>query len=151
MDRRKFLGWVGVGFLASSLPVAIAACNNETTSEPEATQPSPKLEIDKTIREDGFQAFGTPEELQNGGIILDEQADVLILSNPEDNSLAAVNPLCTHRGCTVEWKASEKILSCPCHDSQFTPTGEVITGPAERPLKTYEVKQEDNLVLVKIV
>ncbi|MEC4985571.1 MAG: Rieske (2Fe-2S) protein [Oscillatoria sp. PMC 1068.18] len=159
MNRRKFLSWVGIGFLASSLPVAIAACNDETTTEPEATQPSPATETetetatetDKSVREDGFQAIGTPDELANGGTILDKQAGVLVLSNPEDNSLTAVNPLCTHQGCTVDWKPEEKTLVCPCHGSKFTPTGEVVTGPAARPLKTYEVKEEDNLVLVKIV
>ncbi|MFM5891932.1 MAG: cytochrome B6, partial [Dolichospermum sp.] len=31
MKRRDFINWVGLGFLASSLPVAIAACSPETT------------------------------------------------------------------------------------------------------------------------
>jgi|GEM_PF-1490719 len=29
MKRRSFLSWVGVGMLATSLPVALAACSSE--------------------------------------------------------------------------------------------------------------------------
>ena len=32
MKRRDFINWVGLGLIASSLPVAIAACSSQTTS-----------------------------------------------------------------------------------------------------------------------
>lgn len=147
MNRREFFGWIGIGLLASSLPVVLAACNSNTQ---EAETEAAKAEIDKSVREDGFQAVGTLEELELQGSVVDKTADVMVIRNPETDELVAVNSLCTHQGCTVEWEADEAAFACPCHGSNFSPTGEVLSGPAQKPLSNYSAKIEDNLVLAKV-
>ncbi|MCM1982985.1 QcrA and Rieske domain-containing protein [Lyngbya confervoides] len=145
MDRRTFLSWVGVGFLASSLPIAIAACTAESDNAPSTSSDAPP-----PAREDGFISLGSVEELESSGLLKSQDAALAsVLVVKANDQIQALDTTCTHQGCTAEWDSAEKVLACPCHGSKFNPDGTVANGPAEAPLKTFEVKTEDNLVLVK--
>ncbi|BAZ28039.1 Rieske [2Fe-2S] domain-containing protein [Cylindrospermum sp. NIES-4074] len=140
MKRRDFFNWVGLGLLASSLPVAIAACSSDTTTEASSTKPK------------NWQKVGTKAGLDKTGQLLVEKSPVgpvLLVGTSKTKNLIAVDPTCTHKGCTLAWKAKEKKLVCPCHGAEFGGDGKVLKGPAQEPLKTYTAKIEGNSVLVK--
>lgn len=50
---------------------------------------------------------------------------------------AALSPICSHRGCTVNIEGPR--LVCPCHGSTYDRSGQVLRGPAERPLEAFAV------------
>jgi cytochrome b6-f complex iron-sulfur subunit len=135
MDRRTFMSWVGLGLLANSLPVAIAAS------------------VEAKPRADGFVSVGTLKQLQSDGVIQVPKfatGPLLVIRNPQDSKkLIAVNATCTHKGCKVNWQAKSKQFACPCHGSAFKSDGSVANGPASKPLASYKVKVEGNSVLVK--
>jgi cytochrome b6-f complex iron-sulfur subunit len=149
MDRRTFLSWVSLGALASSLPVAIAACTPEKTATSSA---SPSTEA-AAARPDGFAAVGSLKDLEKAGFIQNKTfaaGPLLIVRDPADAAkLIAVNSTCTHKGCAVDWSSASKEFTCACHGSKFKLDGSVVTGPADKPLAKFTVKAEGDSVLVK--
>ena len=158
MKRREFFNFVGLGLVATSLPVAIAACSGETpeaeTAEaPEADAPQVEVAADEAeAREDGFSEIGTVAELDEAGFLANKSfmgEQIVVVRDPADaTAVVAMTSLCTHQGCTVDWKDSA--LACPCHGSKFDANGEVLSGPATEPLKTFDAMVEGDSVLVKV-
>ena len=59
---------------------------------------------------------------------------------------AALSPICTHLGCTVEIEQAR--LVCPCHGSTYDREGKVLRGPAEEALTSYRTALTSDDVLV---
>jgi Rieske Fe-S protein len=53
----------------------------------------------------------------------------------DEGKTTLVSAVCTHMGCVVAWNPAEATWDCPCHGSRFTPSGQVLAGPAEAPLE----------------
>lgn len=70
------------------------------------------------------------------------------LSRLEDGGFLAIYQRCTHLGCSVPFIQAEGKFVCPCHNSQFDPTGELLNPPAPRPLDIFPVIIEDGMVKV---
>ncbi len=149
MKRRELMNFVGLGFIAASLPVAIAAC---TPTAKDASAPDSGSTAEATtVNADGFAVLGTVADLDaKGSLSSDDVAGVPVVAirDPANaDSVVAFNAKCTHAGCAVAWADSEFV--CPCHGSKFSETGEATNGPATKPLATYEAKIEGDNVLIK--
>ena len=62
--------------------------------------------------------------------------------------VAAFMPQCTHLGCAYHWDRENEEFLCPCHTSTFNLEGEVLTGPAPRPLDRYGVRVESHRLML---
>ncbi|MEM1278506.1 MAG: Rieske (2Fe-2S) protein [Cyanobacteria bacterium P01_D01_bin.6] len=153
MNRREFVNWMGTGVLTTSLPVAIAACQPNTADfpadDPATDEPAA---VDDGPREDGFAAIGTVSELEEEGSLSSinfQGTQVVVARDPNQaDAVVAVDSLCTHQGCTVDWDGDA--FACPCHGSNFNLDGSIASGPASAPLPVYEAKIEGDQVLVKV-
>lgn len=57
------------------------------------------------------------------------------ISRDSDGALHAVDAVCPHMGCVVNWNDAEASWDCPCHGSRFDASGDVLSGPAVRRLR----------------
>jgi cytochrome b6-f complex iron-sulfur subunit len=55
---------------------------------------------------------------------------------------------CPHLGCAVPWDEELGKFNCPCHSSLFSEKGEVLSGPAPRPLDYFPVEIREGEVFV---
>jgi cytochrome b6-f complex iron-sulfur subunit len=155
--RRSFLAYFGIGWLTSCFQMILAVCNPTksiaqikpggappTINNPEGAKPA-----DSKIPE-VFTLVGSVADLDKNGYL--QTKTVAVLRDPNNSErLIAVNPKCTHQGCDVKWAAGQKRYECPCHGSTFGAEGEVLNGPATKPLAAYSAKIVNTQVLVKIV
>lgn len=58
--------------------------------------------------------------------------------------LYAYNRICTHLRCQVDYDPKDRLIKCPCHGSMFdAKTGDVVGGPAGRPLAKIVLEEDD--------
>lgn len=82
------------------------------------------------------------------GTVSHVQKGRFYISRLEDGAMLALWHRCTHLGCTVPWREDEARFNCPCHSSIFSPAGEVISGPAPRPMDLFPIEITDEQVIV---
>jgi cytochrome b6-f complex iron-sulfur subunit len=95
----------------------------------------------------GLVIAGKPSEFKPGTVTAVREGHFYI-SHLQDGGYLAMWWRCTHLGCTVPWRATEKQFHCPCHGSLFNPKGEVTGGPAPRPLDLFPMKLVDGNLVV---
>ena len=75
------------------------------------------------------------DELEPGhAAIMKVDGENVAAFKDEAGTVHAVSAVCTHMGCLVGWNATDRTWDCPCHGSRFELSGEVIHGPATKPL-----------------
>lgn len=61
-----------------------------------------------------------------------------------EGKIYASTTICTHRRGTIQWKPDQNCYVCPNHGAQFDVDGNVIKGPARRPLIRYAISVDAN-------
>jgi Rieske Fe-S protein len=81
--------------------------------------------------------------------LIQSGASNVLVSRTAQNSFAAVTAVCTHEGCTVTGISGQTYV-CPCHGSEFSPTGGVVKGPAVSPLRQLATNFNGNVLTITL-
>ncbi|WP_430697562.1 FAD-dependent oxidoreductase [Metabacillus mangrovi] len=83
--------------------------------------------------------FGSRKKIselrEDEGALVTHQGQKAAAYKDTQGCVHLVDSTCTHLGCEVEWNSGERSWDCPCHGSRFTIDGEVMEGPADKPLE----------------
>jgi cytochrome b6-f complex iron-sulfur subunit len=72
----------------------------------------------------------------------------VIIVNTGNDSFIAVSSICPHQGCTVNYDSPSGEIKCPCHNSVFTTSGDVVSGPAPSALQSFTVTKAGNILTI---
>lgn len=75
-----------------------------------------------TVKVADFPALATP------GVLVDiGRARAVVRTS--DTTFLGLSRICTHQGCEAAVDRTANQIHCPCHDSVFSATGDVVHGP----------------------
>jgi glycine betaine catabolism B len=100
---------------------------------------------------EGYQRVADKKELQEGGLLKVEADGENIVLSMINGRIYAIDAVCSHEGGPLEDGTLDGYeVECPWHGSKFdVRTGEVTNPPADTPQSIYEVKVQDNNILIK--
>ena len=89
---------------------------------------------------------GPPDAIGVGSVVTNVEHRVYVIRLAE--GFHALSAVCTHLGCITRFQPDRNIIACPCHGSQFTLAGDVVAGPAPRPLRWLAMSLSDKGELI---
>ena len=141
MNRRELLRSIAAGTtVVFVVPSLLTSCEEETI-DPDDNSGSNTDELTIDLTEGKYSDLGNA-----GGSVIEGS---IIIINTGDGFLA-LSSKCTHSGCTVNYDHSSGNLPCPCHGSVFSTSGSVLNGPADSPLKKYDITQEGDILTITL-
>ncbi len=99
-----------------------------------------------------FTDVGAVADLQEGKMVKVEFENRPIVLLKDEDGIHVFEGTCPHYGCGLwEGKLDGHIVTCPCHGSQFdVSTGDLIHGPATSPVPSYETRQSNSRLLIRL-
>jgi Rieske Fe-S protein len=79
-----------------------------------------------------------PLQKVGGALILKIKDREILFIRDSEESIRSLDPTCTHEKCQVAYNAEKKTIDCPCHGSRYDLEGNVLHGPAPKPLESFD-------------
>ena len=115
------------------LPACVAGL--ATSCSDEGTSSSPPSNVDFTVD------ISSGDLAINGGYMVTQR---IVIARTSTGDFIAVSASCTHEGTNVNYNLSGNKFVCPNHSAEFSSTGTVTKGPANRNLTQYKTTLTGN-------
>jgi nitrite reductase/ring-hydroxylating ferredoxin subunit len=153
--RRGVLAGVGLVGLASAITACGAGSSSSAAAGNAATTPAAAgsatasgTAAGGTSSSAGTKALAATSEIPVGSGMIFPGPQVVV-TQPTAGEFKAFSAVCTHMGCIVN-QISNGTIDCPCHGSQYSiTTGDVVAGPAPRPLPAKQIKVSGSSVFLE--
>jgi cytochrome b6-f complex iron-sulfur subunit len=83
-----------------------------------------------------FVDGGSPLAPVGGAALVRSTLGDFLVAHTAQDTFTALTAICTHEACTITGFRSPTYV-CPCHGSQYSTAGQVLSGPATRSLRTF--------------
>ena len=146
-ERRAFIRKAGVFAAMSAFGLGFfTSCGENDDPAPiNPVPPGSGVDVDgSTVTIDLTEQPGLT---QAGGWMLIAQAQVLVV-NTGNNAFNALTSVCTHSACDRNWTFASNVFTCTCHSSRFDVEGNVLSGPASRPLRAYATSLDGDILTI---
>jgi Rieske Fe-S protein len=85
-----------------------------------------------------------------GSSLIKIKEQKVLLIRDTDKTVRAINPICTHKNCTVKFSSETMKMHCPCHKSAYDLDGRVLDGPAPKPLSRFPAALEGEQLVMTL-
>jgi len=137
-SRRRFLDWF-LGTAVGALLVAIVYPISRYLIPPE---------VEESTAGTVTLSINPASVKPNSGQIFRFGSQPGILIRTPGGELRAFSAVCTHLGCTVQYRPDLIQIWCACHNGHYDLNGKNVSGPPPRPLAPYTVNVRGDQIVV---
>ncbi|PYR74106.1 MAG: hypothetical protein DMF87_23795 [Acidobacteria bacterium] len=91
----------------------------------------------------------SPLATVGGAVMVRASSGAFLVARTAQESFSALTTICTHETCTITGFDNTNFV-CPCHGSRFSPTGRVVNGPANAPLRSFATSFSNNVLTISV-
>ncbi|TVQ05488.1 MAG: Rieske (2Fe-2S) protein [Balneolaceae bacterium] len=152
INRKTFLRQAGSVALFMALGLPFYSCDStsaaDDSSERTVESSAEGITVNgNRITIDLNSSAGQLISEESGWLLIRDQRTLVV--NADGNLIRSFTSVCTHAGCSTNWRFQNRQFVCTCHGARFDTGGAVVRGPATRDLPEFTVSREEDQLTIE--
>ena len=123
----------------------------EGCSLPTSPGSAPTLQVVSAPVTDGSVVVpidaSSPLSTVGNAVAVQSALGLFLVARTGQNAFIALSAICTHQTCTITEFGGQTYV-CPCHGSQFSTSGHVLSGPAPASLRQFTTRFDGTVLTI---